>query len=192
MPGFATTGPISVTTAGGTATSATAFVVGSSAGLPESGGFKPLSGLPGTSVQITGTNLGTATAVAFNGTPAAFTVNGPSQLFATVPNGATTGKITVTTPAGTATSFNTFAVTGAGPVITDLQPKSGQVGFAVTVAGVNLNGATSVTFNGVPAQFTVISGNFIQAFVPAGATTGPVVVTTPNGTATSPFPFQVQ
>ena len=77
---------VSGASSGATVTPATATLVVSapSPGLPEIGGFNPLSGLPGTSVQITGTNLGTATAVAFNGTPAAFTASGPSQLFATV------------------------------------------------------------------------------------------------------------
>ena len=191
VPAGARDGFIQVTTPNGTATSAIAFDV-TTPDLPEIGGFNPLSGPPGTNVEINGTNLGTTTAVAFNGTPASFTVAASNRLVATVPNGATTGKITATTPAGTAISFTTFAVSAGEPVITDLQPRSGQVGFSVTIAGVNLNGVTSVTFNGRPAQFTGIGSNFIQAFVPDGATTGPVKVTTPNGTATSPFPFQVQ
>ena len=42
----------------------------------------------------------------FNGTPASFTVLSPSRLVATVPSGATTGKITIATSTGTATSAN--------------------------------------------------------------------------------------
>jgi hypothetical protein len=41
---------------------------------------------------------------------AVFTVNSPTQITTTVPATATTGKITVTTPGGTATSTNNFTV----------------------------------------------------------------------------------
>lgn len=52
---------------------------------------------------------------------------------------------------------------------------------------------TRVAFNGVQATaWQLIDPTYILAFVPAGATTGPVTVTTPNGTATSPQVFTVQ
>jgi hypothetical protein len=56
-----------------------------------------------------------------------------------------------------------------------------------------LLGAAAVSFNGTAAA-TVrnISANYVFATVPAGATTGPITVTTPNGTASSPGPFTVQ
>ncbi len=79
--------------------------------LPVISSFSPTSGPVGTQVTITGSNFTGATSVAFNGTAAAsFTVNSSSQIRATVPTGATTGKISVTTTAGTATSANDFAV----------------------------------------------------------------------------------
>ena len=52
-------------------------------------------------------------------------------------------------------------------------------------------GSTGVTFNGRAAQFTIVSPSEITATVPAGATTGPVQVTTPSGTLTSNIAFQV-
>lgn len=59
---------------------------------------------------------------------------------------------------------------------------SGPVGSSVIILGNNLTGATSVTFNGTPATFTVVSGTEITAMVPVGATTGPVLVTIPGAT----------
>jgi uncharacterized repeat protein (TIGR03803 family) len=57
-------------------------------------------------------------------------------------------------------------------------PTSGNVGAAVRILGTNLKGATSVTFNGTAATFTVISKSEIETSVPSGATAGPVRVTT--------------
>lgn len=70
-------------------------------------------------------------------------------------------------------------------------PAAGTVGTKVLLAGRNLLGATAVTFNGVPAaDFGSVSVNYIYAQVPAGATTGPVIVTTPNGAADVSFTVQ--
>jgi hypothetical protein len=109
VPGGATTGKISVTTPNGVATSTGNFTVPSAA--PTISSFNPTSGQVGASVAISGTNFTGATAVAFNGTAAAFTVNSATQITTTVPSGATTGKISVTTPNGSVSSLNTFTVT---------------------------------------------------------------------------------
>jgi uncharacterized protein (TIGR03437 family) len=62
-------------------------------------------------VTITGQNLSSATKVAFDGTPATIVSDTATQIVTTVPSGAATGAITVTTPAGTATSQASFTVT---------------------------------------------------------------------------------
>ena len=67
---------------------------------------------------------------------------------------------------------------GLGPFV-ETQPTSGKVGAAVKILGTNLTGATSVTFNGTAAVFTVILSSLITTTVPAGATTGTVQVTRP-------------
>jgi uncharacterized protein (TIGR03437 family) len=62
-------------------------------------------------VTITGSALTETTAVAFDGIAATkFTVNSDTQVTADVPTGAKTGKITVTTPAGSASSKTSFKV----------------------------------------------------------------------------------
>jgi len=68
--------------------------------------------------------------------------------------------------------------TGAPPFIKTV-PLSGPPASAVTILGTNLTGTTAVTFNGVPAAFTLDSATEITATVPAGAATGKVQVTTP-------------
>jgi uncharacterized repeat protein (TIGR03803 family) len=79
---------------------------------------------------------------------------------------------------------------GLGPFVKTLTP-SGEAGAAVTILGSDLSGATSVTFNGAAATFTVNStGTAIETAVPTGASSGPVRVVTPAG-ALSSKPFQV-
>jgi uncharacterized repeat protein (TIGR03803 family) len=80
---------------------------------------------------------------------------------------------------------------GLGPFVA-LQTTSGRVGSKVTILGTDLTGASSVTFNGTPATFTVNSaGGAITATVPQGATTGTVEVATPGETLKSNKPFKV-
>lgn len=70
----------------------------------------PTSGEVGATIQILGTNLAGATGVGFNGTAAGFTVVSSSLISATVPAGATTGFVTVTTSTGTLKSNVRFQV----------------------------------------------------------------------------------
>jgi hypothetical protein len=74
--------------------------------------FTPTSGPVGTNVTINGAAFNGATTVTFNSLNAAsFTINSATQITASVPTGAATGKIAVTTPSGTATSVADFTVT---------------------------------------------------------------------------------
>jgi uncharacterized protein (TIGR03437 family) len=70
----------------------------------------PTAGKVGESVMILGTNLRGTTAVSFDGAAATFTVVSSSEIKTTVPTGATTGTVTVTTPSGTLKSNVAFRV----------------------------------------------------------------------------------
>ena len=65
----------------------------------------------GSTIEILGQGLTGTTAVAFNGTTASFKVVSDTYLSATVPTGATSGFVAVTTPTGTLTSNLVFHVT---------------------------------------------------------------------------------
>lgn len=82
--------------------------------LPLPRTLSPAAGPIGSTVTITGQNLGSTTQVMFNGVPATFTVVGPNQITVTVPSGATTGTVSVTTPAGTVSSPIAFRVGPTG------------------------------------------------------------------------------
>jgi hypothetical protein len=74
----------------------------------------------------------------------------------------------------------------------EMLPTSGPVGAEVRITGVDLTGATSVSFNGIVVpNFTVASRHLITTTVPAGATSGIVRVVTPGGTLESNVPFIV-
>jgi IPT/TIG domain-containing protein len=165
------------------------------AAAPTISSFSPTSGPIGTSVTVTGTGFQDTSVVndvEFNNTNATFTVNSDTQITATVPTGATDGPIEVTDSEGTATSASNFDVTPSPvPTITSFTPASGQAGTSVIITGTGFTGATSVTFDGVTATFTVNSDTQITATVPATASTGPIAVTTPGGTATSSATFTV-
>jgi len=112
VPANATSGPIAVTNAAGTATSGTSFTVNSGTPPPPTiTSFSPTSGQAGTVVKIAGTNFTGAAGVTFNGSSAAYTVDSGKQISATVPAAAATGPIAVTTPGGTAASTSVFTTT---------------------------------------------------------------------------------
>ncbi len=71
----------------------------------------PASGKVGATIQILGQGFTGTTAVDFNGTPATFNVVSSNFMTATVPQGATSGFVTVTTPSGTLQSNQKFTVT---------------------------------------------------------------------------------
>ncbi|WP_198539665.1 IPT/TIG domain-containing protein, partial [Chloracidobacterium thermophilum] len=187
VPTGATTGPITVTTTDGTATATPNFIVTMGPTPPIISNFTPPAGPVGTVVNIFGSNFANVTNVRFNGVNATFTVASTTQITATVPAEATTGPITVTTTGGTATATPNFIVTTGPtpPIITNFTPPSGPVGTVVSIFGANFANVTNVRFNGVNATFTVASTTQITATVPAGATTGPITVTTTGGTATA-------
>ncbi len=79
---------------------------------------------------------------------------------------------------------------GLGPFVSFVR-SSANVGDYVGILGQGLTGTTSVSFNGTPASYIVVSDTFVTPTVPGGATTGFVTVTTPSGTLTSNTQFRV-
>jgi uncharacterized repeat protein (TIGR03803 family) len=96
-----------------------------------------------------------------------------------------------TTGGGTYTDGTLFSLDmGLGPFVAFVRGAA-KVGQDFGILGQGFTGTTSVSLNGTPASFTVVSDTLIRATVPAGATTGYVIVNTPSGTLTSNVPFQV-
>jgi len=154
----------------------------------------PVSGPVGTAVTIAGSNFGATkgtSTVTFNGTTATPTSWSATSVVVPVPAGATTGNVVVTV-GGVASNPKPFTVTTTtAPSVTGLTPASGPVGTAVTIAGSNFGSTKgTVTFNGTTATPTSWSATSIVVPVPAGATTGNVVVAA-GGAASNGVPFTV-
>jgi uncharacterized repeat protein (TIGR03803 family) len=101
------TGFVTVTTLSGRLLSNKVYRV-----TPKMTSMAPTRGAVGTSVVIKGTGFIQATTITVGGVRVnAFTVNSDQQVTFTVPNGAKTGKVVLTTPGGKATSSTAFTVT---------------------------------------------------------------------------------
>ena len=172
-----------------------------SAPTPGLTSISPNSGVRGAHVVVTltGTDLGTATAVSVSGsgvTGSGVTVVNATTVTATltITNTAAYGArtVTVTTALGTSNGV-TFTV--SGPYITSISPNSVLRGTSVpiTITGAGLTGATAVTTS-VPASITVTNIVVVNDTTITGtmniantATTGTrnLTVTTPLGTTTA-------
>jgi hypothetical protein len=189
-PSGSGTVPVTVTTPGGTSNPLSFFYVGA----PFKSSLSPVSGATtgGDTVTISGTGLSTATAVNFGAASATPTVVNDGQLTVTVPAGAAAGPVgvSVTTAGGTNNGLSYTYIDA--PTIASLNPAAGPAsgGTAVTVTGTNLGSTQEVTFDGVPAPFTVISETAVSAVTPPGtAGAVDVVLTNGAGSATAPGAF---
>jgi carbon monoxide dehydrogenase subunit G len=78
------------------------------------------------------------------------------------------------------------------PVITSISPPSGPIKASVTITGTNFGNAQgSVTFNGKGGAITGWTPTTIMVTVPAGATSGNIIVTTATNAASNGMQFTV-
>jgi hypothetical protein len=172
VPSAATTGNI-VVFASGVNSNGKTFTV-----TPTISSLSPSSGAVNASVTIAGTGFGAnqlTSTVAFNGTAATVTGWTNTSISTTVPAAATTGTVVVTV-AGFASNGKTFTLKPT-PTVSSSAPAFGAVGVAVAITGTNLGTSGTITFNGMIATASAWAANQISVLVPAGATTGPLVIT---------------
>ncbi len=92
---------------------------------------------------------------------------------------------------------NLLAITRHGAtevLILDFAPRRGIPGATVTIKGANFSpdpAHNQVTFNGRPATVQTAAETQLRVTVPADATTGPIAVSAPLGSALSAEPFVV-
>ncbi|MBI3774914.1 MAG: IPT/TIG domain-containing protein [Gammaproteobacteria bacterium] len=159
--------------------------------------FNPKQGAVGTSVVISGSGFSAtlaSNAVKFNGVVATVTAATSTALTVVVPTGATTCLINVTSPTGTASSATNFVIGNFLPVISGFTPAIGSVDTPVTITGSNFDAvpkANRVEFNNMIASVTSGTTASIATTVLRNTGSGPIRVTTPNGSALSSTDFFV-
>ena len=149
-------------------------------------------------ITIFGQNVLDTTSVKINGVGHQFSKSTTSNntIFISINEQTTSGKIELTSPAGTVTSVGNFTLQPA-PTVSSFTPTSGLSGAEVIITGTNFVSAVDnqtpvvgrVSFGNWTATFTDVTPTTIRAFVPSGAVTGPISVTTNGGTATSTSNF---
>jgi len=176
---------VAISTPGGTATKAGAFLYLASA--PTVTGVSPSTGptAGGQSVTITGTSFTGATSVTFGGVPAtSVIVVGPTSITCVTPAGAAgLQTVAVTTPSGTGSNGSVYTYVAA-PTVSSVTPSIGPLAGAqaVTITGTNFVGVTSVTFGGAAATSVVVVGpTSITCVTPAGSAGAASVAVTATG-----------
>ena len=185
VPAGLTSGEVSVSvTVGGQPITVGTFTV-----IPPVPGptINPTSGPVGKEVTISGSGFGdTAGTVSFGNVEADIVSWSDTRIVVEVPAGLTSGEVSVSvTVGGQPITVGTFTVIPPvpGPTITSLSPDSGVVTRWVTITGMRFGmsqGASTVTFNGTAVSSGGIiswSDTSLDVRVPAGATSGLVVVT---------------
>ncbi|HSE15992.1 MAG TPA: IPT/TIG domain-containing protein [Pyrinomonadaceae bacterium] len=197
VPAGATTGPITVNTPFGLATSSASFTVTASA-VPTITGFTPNIGTPSTAVTINGTNFEPATAnnrVAFNTTFAQVNTATATSIGASVPTGGTSGRISVTTPAGKAVSSADFFIppspyTATDVLVTDRMALGDTKTVAMTTAskiGLVLFDATAGQRVSLKVNSNTIASCLVRIFNPNGSTLASVTANTSGGYMDTPL-----
>lgn len=158
---------------------------------PSISGFSPAHAQVGASVTISGAGFTGATSVKFNGTAATFSVPSDSSITTSVPTGATSGTLSVTTPNGSATSSASFTVDTTPP---PPPPPSGKVamGFAIgwsmpanppwgDINQENLFGLQTTNGSALDTHFLTDNGVNVPAFVAAAHAHGVKALITIGG-----------
>ena len=174
---------------------------------PAVGTVSPAQGAAGTEVVIRGTDFGPpegaeqgTAGVSFNGVAGTSASWSEAEIRVAVPEGATAGPVVVTVggQVSNGVGFTVAAAGAARPSIVSVSPELGAAGTEVVIRGehfgdpdVAAQGSRGVSFSGVWAEPSFWSEGEIRVTVPAGATTGPIEVTTPAATAPSASPFTV-
>ena len=192
VPANATSGLVTVTSPSNVTSAGSSFNL---LDPPTLTSLSPSSAHVNESVTITGTNFmstQSTSTVKFNGTTATPTSWSATSIQVPVPTGSTSGSV-VLTVSGRPSNGLSFTVIPP-PTVLSAVPSSAQIGAAVTISGSYFGatqGSSTVTFNnGVTATPVSWSNNRITTTVPAGASTGNIVVNVASQ-ASNGLPFTV-
>jgi YD repeat-containing protein len=191
VPAGASTGPITVATPTGTASSSTAFIV-EAAKVPTITGFTPGIGSAGTAINIAGTNFEPSKSdnkVSLNGRAATTSSATTTGITASVPPSASSGKITVATAYGTAVSSADFFVPPPPYTSTDIEVTDRiSIGQSKTVVIAAAGKKGLILFDGSAGQrvslslsAVTVAGGAVSIIAANGAVLGSTSISTSGG-----------
>ena len=179
VPPGATTGPITVLSPNGSASSGTSFAVGEGSGAPAISSFSPTIGAPGDAITISGSNFQTIPMhnnVKFSNVRAQVTTAAPTSIVAKV-SAIVSGKISVTTPYGSAIAGGDFFVPPPPRTAADVEYTARMtIGQSLTPVINTANKIAMVLFDGVAGQRisinlgpSTISYGYVDFYRPDGS-----------------------
>ena len=186
VPDDAATGTVAIANSRipDTVTSSASFTV-----TPGISSFGPTPVKSGQTLAVHGTGLDVVQSATIAGVAAPVTATSATEVDVTVPDGAVTGALVLTTPLGPVTTSTQVVVV---PRIDSFAPTTGRPGTTVTFSGGGFLGVRQVRFGGVAVAVAPASAHVLSAVVPADAVTGPVVLANGDGTSTQGGTFAVQ
>ncbi len=155
-------------------------------------GLSPAKAPVGAAVTLTGSGFGSSSGtLSVNGTAASVSSWSPTSIAFTVPDGATTGPVSVSTN-GTSPPANPPALTVV-PRITGFTPTHAAPGALIEIDGTTFGTQQgTVTVGGSSAQVTLWGDKQVLAALPGGLPKGTATVTVaPPGTDPASAPFSI-
>jgi hypothetical protein len=161
--------------------------------IPVLDGFSPGNATVGSPVTLSGAGLTNLVWVRLGGVDTSFTLLSPTAVRVIVPLDAFSGTFRLRNLNGNEVQApGTFIVDGARPTITSFTPNEGTTGTRVQITGKGLATASRVQFNGIDAILGTRTASSVETTVPAGASTGPIAITTLDGIAVSTSSFVIR
>lgn len=190
VPAGAASGPVAVTTPSGQGVSEMDLLVTGTG--PFISALEPNHGQVGDTIVVSGINLTGVSELIVDEEEASFEVVADTQLSFVIPDGATSGPITIRTPDSEFVFETGVTVDGPGPVLESFSPTSGLAGDTIELRGSHFINVESVQFGDKEAAFLVTAETQMTADVPEDAETAPITIVTAFGETQSATHFFVQ
>jgi hypothetical protein len=158
-------------------------------------GMSPVSGAPGTRIELVGRGFKTADTFTLGGRTLVTESIRAERATVTVPDGATTDYVALVRPNGErARSQVKFKVNPTAPVIAGMSPELGAPGTTVRLTGSGFSARDRIHFGARSSTMTVLGrgAGWVDVMVPKSARESQVITLVgPGGTARSARPFQL-
>ncbi len=149
----------------------------------------PPKATPGTSILLKGSNFTGTSRVRIGGVNAEIQSVNLAEVSVLVPSDGLIGPVSVTTPAGSLATQESFGIL---PHISEITPVAGPIGSLVQVKGAGLSEVQTVLIGMLSVDFSIQAHDLIHITIPSNAPFGQITVVNPAGLAISNESFQLR